>query len=378
MKYTEKNEKIDQLFFISDVHFGIKNGSIEWVNIIKEYFENFFIPILKRQKEIGRNVGVVFAGDFFDNRQSLDINVMNVALDIMTKISSESNHVYMMVGNHDIYKRSGTEITSLRIFSDFKNVTIIYDTMELFIKNNKSFFLVSWIGDIKEESKIIRENKDKYDYVVMHTELSGMTYDNNRPILNGVNIDISDDTCKILSGHIHKRQESKKGMYFGSPYHMSRSDIGNEKGIYVFTVVGDDIKKDFIENNYSPKYLRVKFSDYGRNAENWKDVVNNNYVDIVFTEDDSNIVNINKFVDEIQKYSPRNIELIIERKPVDINNTQKVIDEDGNEIDISVNPDSTIEEIFEKKISVFKLKKKDVKKINKMNLEYIKKAIEEL
>ena len=47
-------------------------------------------------------------------------------------------------------------------------------------------------------------------------------------------------------------------------------------------------------------------------------------------------------------------------------------------IDLNVKPDATVEEIFEVKLQTFKLKKKEQKEINKINIEYLKRAAEEL
>jgi DNA repair exonuclease SbcCD nuclease subunit len=204
-----------------------------------------------------------------------------------------------------------------------------------------------------------------------------MSYDNGRKILNGINMDIVDDD-KIVSGHIHKRQESKKGIYLGSPYHITRSDIGNKKGIYTFTVKDGSIVREFTENDYSPEYVLERFAFIGRNPEDWKDIVSNNYVYIIFTSDELDVVNVNKFISELQEYKPRNIELIEERTKVDVNNPEVSMDENGEAIDLNVSPDATVEEIFEKKVKAFKLTKKDEKEVNKINVEYLKRAAEEL
>ena len=79
-------------------------------------------------------------------------------------------------------------ITSLKPFDDVDGVMLIYDKYELMLKDDKKLLLVSWVGDFKKENKIIAENKDNYDILVFHTELSGMTYDNNRTIINGINL----------------------------------------------------------------------------------------------------------------------------------------------------------------------------------------------
>ena len=376
-KITELREDINQVVFISDVHFGIRNGTIEWLENQRSYFKEFFIPLLKQQKKQKQKPCVVVAGDYFDNRQNVDIAVLNTAIDIMAEMASVCP-VYVMIGNHDIYKKSDTDITSLRPMIDMKNVTLIYDKMELEIKGGKRFLLVSWVGDMKKENKIITDNKDKFDYLVFHTELTGMTYANNRPIINGLQIDLCDDNCRILSGHIHKRQETKKGLYFGSPYQMERSDIGDQKGIYIFTVEGDNMTRTFVENNYSPKFLCVRFGDIGRNPEKWRDVVANNYVDIVFTEDETAKVNVNNFLDDIQVYGPKHIELQVEKRKVDVQEGVVFFDDAGNFVDMTVKPDATIEEIFDKRVDQMNLKKDEINGIKKMNEEYLKKAAEEI
>jgi hypothetical protein len=38
---------------ITDTHLGVRNGSIEWLEIMKEYFNDFFIPLLKKEKKEG-------------------------------------------------------------------------------------------------------------------------------------------------------------------------------------------------------------------------------------------------------------------------------------------------------------------------------------
>ena len=146
----KKSESFDQVIFISDVHFG--KGGIEKLQIITDYFDNFFIPFVRQQKKI-HNPCVVIAGDYFDNRQSIDINVLNVAIDVMKNIAKECE-VYVIIGNHDIYKNKETDVTSLKPFNDVRGVTVIYDKYEHTLKNGKRMLLVSWIGDFKKENKV--------------------------------------------------------------------------------------------------------------------------------------------------------------------------------------------------------------------------------
>lgn len=353
----------DSLVFISDVHFGAKSSSADWLDNVVSYFDNFFIPLIKKESAAG-NAAVVVAGDFFDNRSNIDINVLNKAYSVMENVESVCP-VFMMIGNHDIYKKSETDITSLKIFSKFKNVTVIPDKAVVSLSSGKTFLLCSWLGDHTKENKIVARYKEKYDYFVFHAEISGFKYDNGRQITNGMNVSIMDDTCRILSGHIHRRQESPKAMYFGSPFQITRSDFGNEKGIYIFRSSADGVERSFVKNDYSPKFVRAEFKDYGKNVDAWS-FIENNYVDIIFDEEELKKFNLNKFSDELRKFNPKEITFITRRT--------KETDEGKK----TVNPDATIDDVFDDNLTERGYDDEFNKKLKELNRDYIKKAEEEL
>ena len=357
---------IDDIIFISDIHFGAKASMmIEFADDVVDYFDNFFFPLIQSEINNGFHPIVVVAGDYFDNRQHIDIDIMNRAMDVMEKMSSICK-VYMIIGNHDMYKERDTSVTSIRIFEKYKNVTIIDDKLSLTIKGNHSFLLSSWNCDRSNENKMIAKYKDKYDYFVLHTSISGMTYDNGKEIVDGLNLTAMDDSCRIISGHIHKRQSNKKAMYLGSPYMIRRSDIGNEKGIYCFrNNSSDNIEVKFYQNDYSPKYLICKFSDYGKDPEKWKDVVKNNYVYIFFEDGEDKKINVFEFSNQLQQYNPRRIFL-------KSNENKK---QDGEEYNYS--EESSIEEVFVNQISQKGLSDKEYEDCLKLNEDYIKRATEE-
>jgi DNA repair exonuclease SbcCD nuclease subunit len=363
----------EEIIFISDVHFGARNGSFEWLDIMKDYFHRFFLPLVEKEISSGKHPIVVVAGDYFDNRQYVDINVLNVAYNIMDEISSKCD-VYMMVGNHDIYKKNDTDVNSLVIFNKFAGVHIVSQPECIVLKNGCKFLLVPWVGDMSQENKIISGYKDDFNYLVFHTEISGMTYDNNRPIMNGLNLSVVDDNCRILSGHIHKRQESKKGLYFGSPYHLTRSDIGNEKGIYIFSCEGEKMKRTFVKNDISPVFKTVSFAEVGKDPKNWADITKGNFVDIVFTQDELDSINVNKFMKEIQEFMPKKIEIAmkkVEKVEEETEDKSLIVTDEGG-----FNVNATIENVFNAKVAAMDLKKTEVKQLTALNDKFIKAAQE--
>ena len=360
MKNIQRQD-IDRIIFISDIHLGVRNASFEWIDNMTDYFDNFFIPLMKKYKDKGDNIAVIIAGDFFDNRQHIDINIMNVGAGIMEKLSAEAE-IFVSIGNHDIYKKKDTNITSLRVFKSFKNVKLIEELTTLEIKNGVKFLIVPWVGDNKEETEILAKHSSNVNYAVLHSDIAGLKYDNGRQIINGVNT--TGINVKIYSGHIHKRQETKEVTYIGSPYQLRRSDIGNNKGIYSIKVTEKRVKEDFVENDYSPKFLKIQLDDILElNIEQIKSIIENNYVDIIIKRKYMNDINVAKFMEVMEYCNTKKIELILDKLDTE------VIDNDTRS-----SSDMSIEDIFKSRIASMELSEQEVKTLTAMNSAYLAQA----
>lgn len=362
-------ENIDRIVFLSDIHLGLRNASIEWIENITSYFDKFFIPLIKKYKS-KETVALVIAGDFFDNRQHIDINVMNVGSQIMHKLSKEVE-VFILVGNHDIYKKKDTDITSLKLFEVFDNVNVVYNLSQILLKGNKKMTLIPWVGDHKAETELLAKHKND-DFIIMHTDISGLSFDNGREIIDGANISVI-ETGKIYSGHIHKRQENDKVVYLGSPYQLRRSDIGNNKGVYSIKLVekGSECttKQEFVANEYSPKFLRIRISDIlNLPIGNIKKIVENNYVDIIIKKKHMNEINIAKLMEAMGLCNTKKIEVILDKFD------NELVQQETTE----VTKDLTITDIFNEKLNKFELSDEAKETLKEMNAKYLELAIEAL
>lgn len=368
MKWTglDRND-IQRIIFLSDIHLGVKNASIEWLENIINYFNNFFIPLIKEYQK-KEKCALVIAGDFFDNRQSIDINVLNKGIDIIENLS-KFIEVFMIIGNHDIYKKKDVDITSLRVFTNILNVNVLYEPTVLNLNTNKHMLLVPWVGDPKEETNLLAEfNKENIDIAVLHSDICGLNYDNGREIVNGVNISSFNGT-KIYSGHIHKRQGSDKVTYFGSPYQMRRSDIGNSKGVYSLQISDNgQMTEFFVENTYSPKFLKLYLDKIlEMTCEEFGNIVNNNYVDIVISQKCINKINVSKIIDLADEYSVKKIEIILDKSDISITD------------DIQKSNDMTIEDIFIAKVkNMQELSQDEVSSLEVLNKNYLQQAASQL
>lgn len=308
-KVTSTYINYNRIFLLSDLHLGTRANSIEWIENIKSFFYDFYIPYLKesvREKDY-----LFILGDVFDSRQLLDIYVMNTAIDIITELS-KILPLCVLTGNHDSYKKYDTNINSIIAFKNIPNVNIY--NKPIIVTNDKSSILVlPWMGNKENEENYVRANK--FDYIFAHTDITGFKYDNGKDIKNEYGLDIFKfkDIKRVFSGHIHKRQEINNFVYIGSPYHTKRSDIGNHKALYIFNP--DENSYSFILNNFSPIFQRI-YLEYilELSLEEAIKLLDNNYTDIIVPDKHIHLFNLARFIDVLKNCNYKKIETIAERK----------------------------------------------------------------
>ena len=278
------------VILISDIHFGVSSSSEEWQENINDYFQNWFIPYVKNELKKTPDAVICCLGDVYHDRKSIDIDVNNLCIDIFEQLA-QIIPVYIINGNHDLSKKTNKGNSSLRSLGNIDNVTVIKEpTMLQFVEGRKNIAKVAaipYLGDCNDENKELVKFDKRADYAFMHTDISKMKFDNGMTIVGAV--DAEKFAGKVISGHIHKRQETDKVVYVGSPYQMSRGDIDNQKGIYKLVLsTGEMI---FTPNDYSPIFQKIDITKFLNFTDKERtDALKNNYTDIVIDE-----VNIDKY-----------------------------------------------------------------------------------
>lgn len=310
---------------------------------------------------------VFILGDLNDNRKATDIAVSNIEIDIIGEIS-QICPVYIMTGNHDLSKKTNNGYNSLKAFAFRDNITLISEPTDIMFiiseKTKKSGVMIPYLGDFNEELKVLADHSKDTDYAFMHTEISAMQMDNGMSIVSGVNPDAF--SGRIFAGHIHKRQETKKVVYVGSPFQMTRGDIGNDKGLYVLNIRTG--KTEFLLNNYSPKFLNIKIEDYVKmDLDSRKQLMDNNYCYIIIDEN-----RLNEFKKKVDIYNLKEGTTARTARPIIFRRHQLP----ESELDISTgHKESTIEELIIESInSIENVSDEDRKKILEKNWEYFKNA----
>lgn len=296
-----------RIWLLSDTHLGCRSNSVLWLKIIEDYFFDFFIPLAKKNYKKG---DVLFhLGDVFDNRQSLNLAAQNLGIRVFEELSKIFPEIHIIVGNHDIMRKYSNEISSVDCLKYIPNVNV-HKKPKIVNYNGTKCLLMPWRKDSEHERETLDQIKEDIDYMFCHTETQGVQTNPNKNYLHegGNSPSVFKRFKRVYSGHIHYRQELDNFILVGNPYHMTRSDRGNKKGIYILDLETGD--HTFTLNNFSPEFKKYYINDIlERRMGEISNEITNNFVDIFIPSNVLGKYNINSFMDHLDgkayKLEPR-------------------------------------------------------------------------
>lgn len=261
-----------KIWIISDTHFGVRNNSKKWEDIMYSWMNDYFFPLIETEKEEGDVL--VHLGDVFDNRQSVSLSSMNLAINFFERLSKEFKQIRVLCGNHDAYYTTNNDISSIECLKYIPNVKII-KTPETDIILGKRVLFLPWMEDKKTFYKSISESSP--DVLFCHAEFYGCVM-NSYGTKSEHDFNVP-DILHIYSGHIHHRENYKNLVYVGSPYQITQNDRNNSKGVW--TYAPQENEERFFYNNISPEFIRVSYSSISdMTLSEFKHMCKNKFVEI--------------------------------------------------------------------------------------------------
>lgn len=302
---------------IGDLHFGIKNNSLTWLEQQLNFITNQVFPILENEN-IDR---CIFLGDLTDIRYSINQQVgIELKKLFRTMLNNYPNITFIIcAGNHDYY-------SPLEEFASYNSYELIFG--EEFLLVHKNLIIVNQDPYITEDGALFlpwywTENDNhideilyNYDFndevkeIFCHTDLSQWP---------GARIAAFKGT-PIYSGHIHFCYEDTMANLFnlGSACAFTFNDVNMDKYVYIL----EDykiVKK--IKNITTPSFKRLYNEEIFNVTD---DMFNNSYVQLCIS---SNNINKAKYVEQIKE---------LKNTYVDSNIRLHTIDEDTDMTTLSV------------------------------------------
>ncbi|GMH49708.1 hypothetical protein TrRE_jg7430, partial [Triparma retinervis] len=172
------------------------------------------------------STAILFLGDFYHTRGSLDVRCLNAVFPVMKKIA-EANQVIMIPGNHDIVDLH-TRQTSLDIFSTLPNCTVVKNPSKLhnaglipYLRSGISAPLASLACD------------PSVDTMFIHDSVVGGLLSGSARSASGIHPGAWGGWGgKVWAGHFHRPQDGVGGgrvAYVGSPYQVTAGEAGERK-----------------------------------------------------------------------------------------------------------------------------------------------------
>ena len=273
----ERYPNIKRVFYLGDLHLGVRNNSVEWINAHEQFFYEWFLPKVKSMWRPGDCL--VQLGDVFDSRQSLNLKVMNLGISVFHELSKIFvDGVFVIAGNHDVYGRLSTEINSINVLKWIPNVHV-YIEPESIQLGNRSVFLMPWRKDHAAEEELLSATSP-HDYLFCHTDISGMKHNRYADVPHGVSYKLLDLFDRVYSGHIHYSQNYGKVRMLGSPYQLTRADSENPKHFMVADLsTGEEV---YYENDFSPKFIKIPLRQVlEKTPSELERIFSNNFVDVM-------------------------------------------------------------------------------------------------
>lgn len=250
MQISKKGSSLKKVAMFTDIHFGKKNNSIQHNQDCLDFVTWFCTKVL----EEGDVSHVVFMGDWFENRNSVNVMTMNFAYEALKLLNGLKVPVYIIIGNHDLYHRENRKVFSTKVFEQFENIalvnepTVIDNTIlvcPFLFKNEypelaKHAKLPYWMGHFEFRNFVVTGSDRRMEHGPDHKQFQGPTH--------------------IFSGHFHKRQANDNVVYIGNTFPMDYGDAWDDaRGMCILNTEDDDVT--FIDWEDCPKYRKVKLSD---------------------------------------------------------------------------------------------------------------------
>lgn len=280
----------------TDIHWGKTNNSqlknqdcLEFIDALYDYASNN--PIDE----------IVFLGDWFDNRDSINVQTLHYSSKGLKKLNALNIPIKFIVGNHDLFLKNSRDITSMLVAEEYNNIDVIMTPTLI----GEDLYCPWLVGDEKLPILLKQYNPR---YVFGHFEIPSFKF-NKQVVYDGVFNEeeyTSINLKKIFSGHFHLYQDRGNICYIGNTHCLDMSDSEDEdnKGFVILDTDTGNYERVCWKN--APVYRKINISQLLNNEDKFLGNLHKLYLNIVLD------INFNDKKEEYreqlkEKYDIRNI-----------------------------------------------------------------------
>ena len=320
-----------EIGIFSDPHYGVHRNSETWhkiaLNHAKWAAEQFKARSIK---------DIIIPGDIFHDRNDIAVNTLHNVTDIFDCL--RDFNIIITVGNHDAFYKDKSDINSVSILRGWSNITVV-DKLVVLETHGRKIALCPWGQNIEEVPAC--------DLIVGHFEINSFKMNSFKVCTNGLKAsDLTSRARLTITGHFHHREERKYNegtiLYVGCPYQQDWGDYGTTKGLYTLDL--DTLKYEFVENNISPRYNKVRYSELASGTytpESLRGFISGNIVKF-FIDKPLEPDTVDTIIRKLVSIKP--VEFTIE---YDYSQSSMINSEEANTKDFNISVDNSISEFID-------------------------------
>jgi DNA repair exonuclease SbcCD nuclease subunit len=227
----------------TDLHLGYKSNSQQFLTDCENYIDWFISQVRSRECDT-----ILFLGDFHHNRNTINIQTMDVSLRLLQKLDDLDIPIFFIPGNHDLYHKDRRTISSVKYIQKFQNIHLINDQF-----TTGDVTLVPWL--IGEEYKSMRNIRSTYvmgHFELPHFKMNAMV---EMPDHGELHAKDFDNVGLVFTGHFHKRQQKGNVHYIGNAFAHNYADAWDDDRGMMILEWGSE--PEYVNWTDAPKYRVV-------------------------------------------------------------------------------------------------------------------------
>lgn len=312
-----------KIALLGDTHVGARNDSPAFHKFFAKFYDEVFFPYLENHSI--RHV--VQLGDVFDRRKYINFNSLHQSRKYLFDRLNNEYTSWLLVGNHDTYFKNTNDVNSLELLLDgYHNITPInYPTDIVF--EGVEFLLMPWICADNERHCMEALSETNADVIVGHFEIDGFEMYKGAVHEGGMTYKTFQNTEMVLSGHFHHRSKSHNIQYLGTPYEMTWSDYGDQKGFHIYDT--DTRELTFVPNPFSI-FHKLHYDDTDKQISEVVNIDFSVYSDTfvkLIVRNKTNPYCFDMFVDRLEKAGVYSVQVVDDHFHMDIENDEEIISE---------------------------------------------------
>jgi DNA repair exonuclease SbcCD nuclease subunit len=249
----------------------------------------------------------VHLGDVFDRRKYVNFNTLaDWRSQVFDKLASYNKPVHIVVGNHDTFYKTTNKINSVEQLLSKYN-WFIYTEPTTIKLDQLDVCIVPWICDGNLQSSMNEIDTTKAQVCFGHLELMGFDlFPGHTNLDKGFDAKLFNKFDLVFSGHFHHKSNKNNIYYLGSPYPMTWSDWGDQRGFHIFDTETREL--EFIENPYQI-FHKLYYNDTLPLEKN--DFLNLTGMFVkVIVQKKTNPYAFDQFIESLQKVNPYDISIV--------------------------------------------------------------------